>query len=420
MPGRYLATGVVAFLIFALGVPCLAPELVRTNDDPRIFALTHVAVLGWISMTVFGAVYQLFPVALGGAVRAPRLASWNYWVLVAGLVGFIPSFFFSFTLGVALFGSLTVGGILHFASQMLRSFPSVTEWHPMGLYLVASLVWLVATVGFGFAYALDWWFGWFDITPNLLAAHVELGLAGWLGLTVMGVSYKLTELFALAHGHPRHLAIANLGLWCVALGGLASSLIFVPGTFAVTAFAALLAVSALIHVIDLSWMLHHRRRRPFTLETWHTVASLAALVTAAAIGLDLTTRAEPNPGLLVAYGYCAIAGWLGFAVLGKSYKILSFLFWLQRYGSLAGKEAVPLMRDLVDDRVGYASLVLLALGFLGVLGGLVAQAQLAVEISGSVYLGGALLYAAQTVKLLRPLVLPPKRTPHPATSEVLA
>ena len=54
LPGRYLATGLAAFVLFSLGVPLLAPELVSTNDDPRVFALTHLAVLGWITMTMFG------------------------------------------------------------------------------------------------------------------------------------------------------------------------------------------------------------------------------------------------------------------------------------------------------------------------------------------------------------------------------
>lgn len=55
LPGRYLAAGLGAFVLFAVGVPILAPDLVVTNDDPRVFALTHLAVLGWITMTMFGA-----------------------------------------------------------------------------------------------------------------------------------------------------------------------------------------------------------------------------------------------------------------------------------------------------------------------------------------------------------------------------
>lgn len=73
LPGRYLAAGQLAFLLFALGVPWLASDLVRTKDDPRIFALTHLAVVGWITMTMVGAPYQLFPVALRGSIRSPGL-----------------------------------------------------------------------------------------------------------------------------------------------------------------------------------------------------------------------------------------------------------------------------------------------------------------------------------------------------------
>jgi hypothetical protein len=71
---RYLTAGMASFVLFAAGVPLLAPDLVRTNDDPHVFALTHLAALGWITTTIMGALFQLYPVALGGEVRAPRLA----------------------------------------------------------------------------------------------------------------------------------------------------------------------------------------------------------------------------------------------------------------------------------------------------------------------------------------------------------
>ena len=77
---RYIVAGIVAFVIFALGVPFLAPTLVQTNDDPHVFALAHVAVLGWITMTIMGALYQLLPVALAAQPSSERLARWNFWL----------------------------------------------------------------------------------------------------------------------------------------------------------------------------------------------------------------------------------------------------------------------------------------------------------------------------------------------------
>ncbi|MGH7762395.1 MAG: hypothetical protein ACREOY_13435 [Candidatus Dormibacteraceae bacterium] len=403
LPGRYLATGLLGFVLFAIGLPLLAPDLVRTNDDPKVFALTHVAVLGWITMTMFGALYQLFPVALGGTVRSPRLGRWNYWVLAAGIAGFVPSFYVDWAPGVALFGSLTVAGVLHFASQLLRSYPTVKDWHPMAYYVLASLVWLVATIGFGFVYALNLPFRWFDVSDSMLAAHVEMGLAGWLGLTLMGVSYKLTELFALAHGYGRGLTLANLALWNLGLLGLVLSLLFEPKSWLVIAFAALLAVSALLHVLDLALRLRTRRRRKLSVEQWHTFVSLGSLLTAAALGLLLASGHAPGRSWVVAYGYSALAGWFGFAIVGKSYKILPFLSWLHRFSGSAGARPVPLLRELVDERLAWASFALLLAGFVGVLAGLLVADAGAVRVAGVVYLGGALIFIFNAARLVVPL-----------------
>jgi hypothetical protein len=407
LPGRYLVTGLGAFLLFALGVPLLAPDLVRTNDDPRVLALTHLAVLGWVTMTMFGALYQLFPVALGGAVRAPRLGRWNYWVLAAGIAGFIPSFYLNWTLGVAVFGSLTVGGVLHFASQLLRSYPTVQDWHPMAFYVLSALVWLVVTIGFGFVYALNWHFRWFDVSDPMLAAHVHMGLAGWLGLTLMGVSYKLTELFALAHGHGRTLTFTNLGLWNLGLLGLCLSLLFAPGSVLVSAFAVLLALSAVLHVMDLGLLLRTRRRRKFSVEQWHTFASLASLLVAAGLGLVLASGHAPGRSWVVAYGYTALAGWFGFAIVGKSYKILPFLNWLHRFSGVAGQRPVPLLRELVNERLAWSSFALLLSGFAGVLAGLLAANAALVRGAGLLYGMGAAVFALNAARLVLPLALRP-------------
>ena len=413
LPGRYLATGLFAFVLFSVGVAVLAPELVRTNDDPRVFALTHLAVLGWITMTIFGALYQLFPVALSGTIRAPRLGRWNYWVLAVGIAGFVPSFYFNWTPGVALFGSLTVGGILHFASQMLSSYPSVQDWHLMAYYVLAALAWLIATIGFGFVFALNWHFGWFNVGDPILAAHVHLGLAGWLGLTLMGVSYKLTELFSLAHGHGRALAFANLAVWNIGLLGLVLSLLFAPGTPLVITFAVLLAISALLHVLDLSLLLRTRRRRKLTVEQWHTFVSLASLVVVAGLGLVLASGHAPGRNWVVAYGYAALAGWFGFAIVGKSYKILPFLNWLHRFSGVAGQQPVPLLRELVDERLAWTSFALLLTGFAGVLTGLLATDAAIVRAAGSLYAAGALVYASNVARLALPLALVRRGAPVP-------
>ena len=72
----------------------------------------------------------------------------------------------------------------------------------MGPFVLSGLGWLIVVIGFGLTWALDWQFAWFNVTPSLLAAHVHAGLVGWLGCTLMGVSYKLMEPVSYTHLYP--------------------------------------------------------------------------------------------------------------------------------------------------------------------------------------------------------------------------
>jgi hypothetical protein len=417
LPGRYFATGLVAFILFSLAVPLFAPVLIVTNADPRIFALTHLAVLGWITMTMIGASYQLFPAALGGTLRGAKLGRWNYWLLAAGIAGFLPSFYLIWAPGVAVFGSLIVGGLIHFVSQMLRSYPSVANWHPMAFYMFAAHVWLVITLGFGAAYALNWQFGWFAISNRMLAAHAHVGLAGWLGLTLMGVSYRLTELFSDAKYRGRVLAFVNLVMWNAGLLGLVVSLLITHGGTFVVVFAAVLALAALLHVVDLLLVLHSRRAARLSIEQWHTLASLGSLLVAAGLGLGIASGRLAGASWVVAYGYTVVAGWFGFAIIGKSYLILPFLTRLHYVRSGSPQRPAPLLHQMFDKRVARVSLALLLSGFTGVLVGVIATNSVIARAAGALYAAGAVVFAGNLGRRAFPLALSRR---HRSTSKQVA
>jgi len=393
LPLRYMIAALVAFVLFATAAPLLAPYFLRTYDDPHVFALVHLAVLGWITMIMMGALYQLFPVALQAEIRSVRLGKWNFWLFAGGVAGFAPSFYVWWTPGIALFGTCAVAGVIHFVSNMFRSYPSVKSWNAMAYYVLCALGWLTLTVLLGFVYALDQVFGWFDITPNILAAHAHLGLAGWFSLTLMGVSYKLMAMFSLAHGHDETLAKRNLALWNIGLLGLILSLVFAAGSVFVTIFAAVLDLSATIFVADMLILFRRRRRRGVSLEQWHAFISFAAFLAAADMGVLLVAGHPLTPTWIVAYGYVALVGWFGFSIVGKYYKIIPFLLWVHRYSKQIGSRPVPLLRDMMDERLGYASLVALFAGFLVVLAGILAGSLVTVRVGGAVFALGSYLFA---------------------------
>src|SRR5579875_3862243 len=398
LPRPYLLAGTVAFLLLSAAIPLLGSDLMVSNDTPHVLSLTHLAVLGWITMVMMGALHQLFPVALQARIFSARLGRWNFWLYAGSLSGFIPSFFFAWTPGMASFGSLLVLSVLVFIGNLLASYPSVRIWHPMAFYVLAGLIWLILTIGLGGAYALDWRFGWFPITDAMVAAHAHLGLAGWLSPVLMGVSYKLMAMFSLAHGHDQRLGIWNLGIWNAGLVGLTASLWLRPHSVLVTAFALWLTASAAIFVVDMARLLRHRRRRRLSLEQWHSFVSFASLLVAAGMGVVLAAGRPPTPTWTVAYGYAALIGWFGFAIVGKSYKIVPFLTWLRRYAAVAGAAPTPLLREMVDERLGWTAFWLLLVGYVGVLAGLSLANLPLIEVMGTGYTVGA---AAAATNLAR-------------------
>lgn len=393
LPLRYMVAALIAFVLFATAVPFVAPDFLRTSDNPHVFALVHLAVLGWITMIMMGALYQLFPVALQAEIHSVRLGKWNFWLFTGSVAGFVPSFYLWWTPGIAIFGTLAVGGVIHFVANLARSYPSVKVWNAMAYYVLCALGWLTLTVLVGFIYALDEVFGWFNISPTILAAHAHLGLAGWFSLTLMGVSYKLMAMFSLAHGHDEKLARGNLLLWNLGLLGLTASLAVAPHTPFVPIFAVVLDLSATTFVVDMLLLFRHRRRKGISLEQWHAFISFGSLLLAADMGVVLALGHRPTSTWIVAYGYVALVGWFGFSIVGKYYKIIPFLLWVHRYSRQIGSRPVPLLKDMMDERFGYVSLVALFLGFLGVLAGILADSLVTVRLGGIIFALGSYVFA---------------------------
>jgi hypothetical protein len=155
--------------------------------------------------------------------------------------------------------------------------------------------------------------------------------------------------------------------------------------------AIALGATMLLFTFDLARMWSHRRRRRISVEQGHIAMSLLSLLLACGIGITVTLGRGFPPNWFVAYGYAAIVGGFGFAIAGRYQKIIPFLSWLHRYSRGPGPTPPPLLQDLVDERLGWASLALLTAGYAAVLTGLLDATAVGVEAGGLVYLAGALL-----------------------------
>src|SRR5690606_33996350 len=82
--------------------------------NPVTLALVHSAALGWGTMIIVGAAYQLLPVIFERELFSSRMAFVSFWFLLVGTIVLITSFWY-FEIGVPMIG----GGVLVLVAVVL-------------------------------------------------------------------------------------------------------------------------------------------------------------------------------------------------------------------------------------------------------------------------------------------------------------
>lgn len=348
IPLAHILTGVGASLLGGLLLLWQGPALLRQPvGDFRALALTHLFTLGWLAMTVTGATYQLVPVVLETRLPSEPLARVGYPLFTIG-VGLMVAGFWRTQLDLLIPGAILAATALlvhagHVGTAVVRA--GVHRTHR--LFFLVALGYLAAVCVMGALMAAD--FRWGLLRVDLLPAHVLAAILGWASMLAMGVAYRLTPMFALSHGCGE-----GAGPAVVALGTVATLLLLLGALLGWPAPAAALAGLPLLAAVAVflrdQWRFFRCRYRP------RLDAGLRLVVVACAyLGLtallgwaDLAGLVRLAPASLV---ILAVLGWLGCLVGGQTYKIVPFLVWFHRYAGRAGRERVPLLREMYDERL---------------------------------------------------------------------
>jgi hypothetical protein len=362
VPLPFLLTGVSAAALFGLLLPAIVPEAMFAPDFPHVLALVHLATLGWLTMIVMGVSLQLTPVMTVAPLRATRFIRWQYPLYVSGVILLLSGFWWIQPWLMAAGGSLVVLAVIHYTVILDISLARAATRPLTVPFLVASVTALCMVVILGLTMALNVQFGLLGAAvQQVLLVHLVLGILGWLSNTLIGVSYTLVRMFALAHGHSDRLGRLVFVLLNASIGILALGFIVAWFPLIVLGGVALVAATWLF-AYDFLRMLRARRRRVLDVTQYHSIAAVVYLALVTPAGLVIALTGWLQPSTLVALGLAALVGWLGQSTVGYLYKIVPFLVWQHRYGSLVGHQKVPLIRELVHERWAWGSWWLIDIG----------------------------------------------------------
>jgi hypothetical protein len=374
---------------------------------PGVAQLAHVHLLfvGWIAITILGAMTQFVPVWAGTTLHSRRLANAQLVLVASGVTTFAVAFATT-SWWVLLAGGLAMWvGFLAFAYNLARTLltvddPGTTEGH-FAVALAAFV--LLSTLGVLMAgnYATGVLAALGVDAAAARGAHVALAAFGAILTTVYGALYQLAPMFtqsdldALDHRSRVVESVAHpVGVLALAAGRLVDAVV-VAGVG-----GALVVLGALAFAVVFARRLWHARVEPGALQRRYAVAAFAlaawAAVTTPAWLADPTApdallgAPDAGPLLLVA----AVA----FVVAGTSYHVVPFLVWVERYSDRLGYEPVPSIDDLYDARVarGELALVLVAL-VVALAGSVLAVPDAVLALAGTLGVAGVLAYAGNLV-----------------------
>jgi hypothetical protein len=373
----YFVAAIASWVVLNLTLTMIAPEIRGHYFQPHLLALTHVATLLWIGMTIMGAMYQLVPVVLEVPLYSIRLPVWAFWIYLTGAIGMVVHFWlYAMKTGFVVSAVLVFVAFGLFIINIGMTMRSVTTWNLTGLCLLSSLVYLLLAAGLGLVLGvnLSHFFIKVDHIQHL-KAHAHLAFIGWVTMVIMGAVHKLIPMFTLSHGTSTKPGIVAFIALHSGVIGLTVELLFGGGRGPLLGvYAGVLTVGIGAFLLQIALILKHRMRKAFDLGMKHALVSFIALIPTVLLG-DLfaiggTGKTELDERLALAYGFLIIFAYISFLIVGQMYKIVPFLVWFHRYSDKVGLEPVPLLREMFSERVGRVQFLLMVAATVGTLGGL--------------------------------------------------
>lgn len=407
VPLRYFVTAQVAFVTALLWAPWQVGNLLDFYYQGHTLALTHLLTLGWITMTVMGASFQLVPVALETTLWSERLAGWQFWVMLSGVAMMVSHFWIGHHAGLAFGAGLVLIAVTLFLINMGCTLWQLPRWDIVGRHVAAALVYLAATVIMGNLMALDKIFDFLGgQVLRTIYAHAHLAGIGWITMMIFGASYKLIPMFSLSELHDERPARWEFWLLNGGLVGLYVTLLL-QSRWA-TLFALLIAAAVGLFLRTMRQVLRARRRPRLDWGLRHSMSAMITLAVLTILGLWLSSGWIPNEEfearLAFGYGVLALLGWISVTIIGMMYKIIPFLIWHHRYSDLVGLRPVPAATQLLGESTARMEFWLLHAGIAITVAGVIFASGLILQVGTLVLALAGLTFAVVVCRIYSHLV----------------
>lgn len=345
----FYATAAVFFLGLSVLLFLSSSELTAHYFSPKLLAIVHATVLGWATMIIFGAAYQLLPVIFQEELYSSGLAFASYLLLLLGTVLLVWCFWkfhvgpWMITAGSVIVASSCLYVINVCATSIRSEHSSVYQY-----FLVSSAIWLLLTTVAGLLLAIN-------LTNNfiprnhldMLKLHAHAGIVGWFLQLICGVGAKLIPMFLLGKSKRTWvlytaLGLQNIGLVLVLFHGYFRSI-----DLGIMSFVSLIIVGMVFWAIYIVDVYRQRLRKKVDILMKQTLFSFMC-VPLALVALCITFISSDGKWTSL-YGILIFLGWITGIILGQTFKTLPFIVWNNTYKDIHGNAKLPLPKNLYSE-----------------------------------------------------------------------
>ena len=341
----YFIIGVIFYLISS--VFSLSININELNiHNPDLLSWTHLFLLGFVMMTIFGAMAQLIPVTLEVGHFSVEFYYIIYPLLLIGTLLMAFGFLYNSSL-LPYGGILVLISMFVFLVEIFLTMKKVKIFTNVIKSILVSNIFLFIGVIIGIIMALTY-AGQINTNINeLLKAHVFSVVLGYIIITIMALSLVLLPMFGLSHNFSQK-PLNN----AVIIMTVAVSFVILSGVFSIPILDKIgyvLSVSSLcIYFYQVYLIYKTRARKENDIYIISLFFSFISFLVSIILGyLYIFLDYEP---LLFTAAWLLVSGFVAFVIIGHLYKIVPFLVWFEKFSPLVGKQKVPMLADMVPVR----------------------------------------------------------------------
>ena len=364
--------------------------------DSKVLSLTHLFLLGFIMMTIFGAMAQLVPVVLEVGHFGVELF-YAIWPLLGIGTMLMVAGFLNYPALLPYGGVVVLIAMMIFVMEIFLTIKKVKKFNLVMSSIFISNSFLFFGIIFGLVMALGY-AGTIDVDINaLLKSHVFLVIGGYIIITLMGLSVVLLPMFGLSHGFSMKPLEVSMSMMSVAVAFVVSSSLIDYAPLEYLGYA-LAIISLFIYFYLIQTIYKTRARKEIDIYAMSLIFSYFSMLVSLVLSiLYLAVGYEP---LLLSSGWLMFFGFFGFAITGHVYKIVPFLVWFEKFAPLVGKQKVPMLADMVPPKSSHAQFVFCAAGVSIVAVAILLQDDTLIKAGASFLVVGAIAFLRSVLYMI--------------------